>query len=137
VRRLEASAETHRLRFEEEGPVLVQADPERLDEALATLLDRALRAPPEGRDVHVRLSALGREARLSITGFVVPKDQEAAYFEPLYECRPARGQRHLPAVELGPYLAKLAIERQRGRVWFERGDGDGSVFVVALPLVED
>jgi signal transduction histidine kinase len=65
----------------------------------------------------------------------VPKDREAAYFEPLYEWQPA-GAEHLPLVELGPYLARLAIERYGGRVWFERSESDDSVFAIALPMVE-
>jgi PAS domain S-box-containing protein len=138
VRRLQATTDAHRLVLEAEGPVFVEADPERLDEALATLVDRALRASPEGRDVHVRLWVEGGEARLSVSGrgLVVPEDQGAASFEPWSESLPPGGARHLPPVELGPYLARLSIERQKGRVWFERNERDGSAFVVALPHLE-
>jgi signal transduction histidine kinase len=100
-------------------------------------LDDALRC--QGLVQRVRLWAEGKEARLSISGRgpIIPKDEEALYFEPLYESRPATGARHLPIVELGPYLAKLAIERQRGRIWFERSERELSTFVIALPMVED
>jgi signal transduction histidine kinase len=139
VRRLGATTDTHRVLFEQSARLFVNADSERLDEALATMLDRMLRAVPDGEDVHVRLWAEGKEARLSISGRgpVVPRDQEALYFEPLYEARPPAGARHLPMVELGPYLAKLAIEHQRGRIWFESGERERSAFVIALPVVEE
>ncbi|MGZ6087176.1 MAG: response regulator [Polyangiales bacterium] len=139
VRRLQATTDAHRVLFERPARLLVDADPEHLDEALATLLDRMLRAVPAGEDVRVRLWAEGKEARLSITGRgrLVPKDQEALYFEPLFDFRPSGGARDLPAtVELGPYLAKLAVERQGGRIWLE-SERDGSVFVIALPRVEE
>jgi PAS domain S-box-containing protein len=138
ARRLGATTDTQRVLFEQSAPLLVEADPERLDEALATMLDRMLRAVPDCENVSVRLWAEGKEARLSITGRgpVVPKGQEALYFEPLYEPRPLTRARHLPIIELGPYLAKLAIERQKGRIWFESGERDLSTFVIALPMVQ-
>jgi len=137
VRRLQATTDAHRLSFEQAAPLFVQAEADRLDEAVTTLLDRMLRAAAPGEDVRVRMWSEGGEARLSITGRgpVVPKAQEASYFEPLCDVQPSADARHLPIVELGPYLARLAIERQRGRVWFERGQRDESVFVVALPEV--
>jgi signal transduction histidine kinase len=137
VRRLQATTDAHRVSFEQAAPLFVEAEADRLDEAVTTLLDRMLRAAPAGEDVRVRLWSEGGEARLSITGRgpVVPKAQEASYFEPLCDLQPSADARHLPIVELGPYLARLAIERQRGRVWIERGQHNESVFVVALPEV--
>jgi PAS domain S-box-containing protein len=138
IRRLQATTDTHQVLFQQPSPMLVEAEPERLDEAMATLIDRMLRALPDGQDVRVSLWRENKEAQLSISGrgLVVPRDEEAAYFEPLYESRSGAGAGYLPAVELGPYLAKLAIERQKGRLWFERSEGGDAVFVVALPLVE-
>jgi CheY-like chemotaxis protein/K+-sensing histidine kinase KdpD len=137
VRRLQATTDVHRVSFEQASPLFVEAEADRLDEAVTTLLDRMLRAAPDGEGVRVRLWAEDGEARLSIAGRgpVVSKEQEASYFEPMYELQPAADARHLPMVELGPYLARLAIERQKGRVWFERGPRDDSMFVVALPRV--
>jgi CheY-like chemotaxis protein/K+-sensing histidine kinase KdpD len=138
VRRLQATTDTHRVSFEQSTPLFVDAEADQVDEAVTTLLDRMLRAMPSGENVRVRLWPEDGEVRLSITGHgpVVSKDQEASYFEPLYEVRPPADARHLPIVELGPYLARLAIERQKGRVWFERSKGDDSAFVVALPRAE-
>jgi K+-sensing histidine kinase KdpD len=138
VVRLQATTDTHRISFERPSRVMVEADPERLDEALATLLDRTLRALPEGEDVRVRLWVERHEARLSIAGhgLVVPKEHEAAYFEPLYEMK-LDGAQHLPTADLGPYLAKLAVQHQKGRLWFERNERGDSSFVIALPLVEE
>src|SRR5262249_30351352 len=123
--------------FESPGPLRVEADPDRLDEAVATLADRMLRALPDGEKMTVRLWAEHGEARLSIAGrgVVFSKDEQAAYFEPLHEPEPVADARQLPTVELGPYLARLAIERQGGRVWAERSQRDEAVFVVALPMV--
>ena len=137
VRRLQATSGTHRVSFEHGASLFVEAEADRLDEAVTTLLDRMLHAVPDGEDVRVRLWPQDGEVRLSIAGRgpVVPRDQEASYFEPMYELRPPADARHLPIVELGPYLARLAIERQKGRVWFERGQRDDAVFVVALPRV--
>jgi PAS domain S-box-containing protein len=138
VLRLQATTDTHRVLLEESGPVPVKADRERLDEAMATLVERMLRALPDGEDVKLRLWGNDGEARLTISGHgtVIPPDQQEAYFEPMFERRPPADARRLPAVELGPYLAKLAIEQQKGRVWFERSDHDDAVFVVALPIAE-
>jgi PAS domain S-box-containing protein len=137
IRRLQATTDT-RILFEQPGPLLVEGDRERLDEALVILLDRTLRAAPDGADVRVQLYAEGGKARLSITGggLVVPKDRQSAYFEPLYESQPAAAARHLPIVELGPYLARLAVEGNKGRVWLEMSERGESVFVVTLPSVE-
>jgi PAS domain S-box-containing protein len=136
--RLQSRTESHRVSLERPGPVIVEADPERLDEAVATLLDRMLAALPDGEDVRVRLWTDAGEARLSISGHgrFVPPGQESVYFEPFFDARPGADVRHLPMIELGPYLAKLAIEHQKGRVWLERGVHEDSMFVIALPRGE-
>jgi K+-sensing histidine kinase KdpD len=133
--RVQSRTDLHRVSLEQSGPVLAAADAERVDEALATLLDRMLSAVPDGEDLCVRAWTEGNEARLSISGrgSVVAADQESAYFEPFFEARAGADARGSPIVELGPYLAKLAIERQKGRVWLERNERDDSVFVITLP----
>jgi PAS domain S-box-containing protein len=133
--RLQATTETHRIVIDAPSPLSVEADPERVDEAVNTLLDRMLRALPDGEDVQLRLWSDRGEVRLSISGrgAVVPADREATCFEPLFD---SAGSGLISSVDLGLYLAKLAIERHHGRVWFDRLEGGASTFGIALPMVE-
>ncbi len=115
----------------------VLADPVHLPQALAQLLDNAVRYTSSGM---VRLSAArcGDVVRIDVsdTGPGIGAEQRETLFT-----RFARGAEGLNSSErgmgLGLAIASELIQRQGGSLWLEHSSPEGSVFRLTLPCVTD
>lgn len=113
----------------------VLADPVHLPQALAQLLDNAVRYTSSGM---VRLSAVrdGDVVRIDVsdTGPGIGAEQRETLFT-----RFARGAEGLNSPErgmgLGLAIASELIQRQGGSLWLEQSSPEGSVFRLTLPCI--
>jgi signal transduction histidine kinase len=107
------------------------ADPDRLRQVIANLVDNALKHSPAGGSVDVRLEEAG--ARLLITvsdeGPGIPADERERIFE-----RFRRGSTSTPGTGLGLYLARELAAAMGGTITVESEPGKGCSFRLALPL---
>ena len=138
VERMRMISKIHHLIIKRAGPVPVEADRERIEEILVSLLDNAIKYSPRGGEIEVRVWAKGGEGVVSITdkGMGVSKERQPHIFEPFYEAVPSGAPGYRGVVALSLYLAKLTLERHKGRIWFESEEGKGSAFFVALPMAQ-
>ncbi|RME46419.1 MAG: hypothetical protein D6791_08350 [Chloroflexi bacterium] len=119
-----------------EGPLpLVWADPDRLEEILANLIDNAVKYSPEGGTI--KLSARESDGRLIISvtdpGVGIPAKELDKIFEKFH--RVDRGDaRTTYGHGLGLYISKRFIEAHGGDIWVESKLGKGSTFSFTLPL---
>ena len=136
VERMQATTEIHRLHLQREAPAPVDADRERMEDVLVSLLDNAIKYSPKGGDIEVRVWTQERKAIVSVKdhGVGIPADRQPHIFEPFYEAVPPGVPGYRGVVALSLYLSKLAIERHQGRIWFESEEGKGSTFYFSLPL---
>ena len=116
-------------------PVIVRADPERLQQMLASLVSNASTCTPSGGRVTVSVSVEGGMAvtRIDDEGIGVAPDRLASLFEAL-----DRESDDVPAAEDRP-LGLAAVRRlaaQHGGSLASRGAGQcgGSQFILCLPL---
>ncbi|WP_433933055.1 ATP-binding protein [Sorangium cellulosum] len=155
------SASRHRVRLsvDAERPTVVRADPERLRQVLASLLDNAVKYSPDGGDIDVRVavaerapassqslcdaalfsqrhgSSPGFEAVVSVRdqGVGIPAHKQARIFERFF--RAHTDTRHdYGGMGIGLFLAKDMIARHGGRMWFESEEDKGSTFYFTVPL---
>lgn len=113
------------------------ADPVHLPQALAQLLDNAVRYTLSGK---VRLSAAryGDVVRIDVcdTGPGIAPEQRETLFT-----RFARGAEGLNSSErgmgLGLAIASELIQRQGGSLWLEHSSPEGSTFSLTLPCTAD
>lgn len=139
VQRLQTGTQLHQLDLEREAPTPVEADRERIEQVLASLLDNAIRFSPKGGHIEVRVRAREGNAVVSVKdhGVGIPKERQPHVFEPFYEPIPPGAPGYQSVVALGLYLSKLTLERHKGRIGFESEEGKGSTFYFSLPLTEE
>jgi signal transduction histidine kinase len=113
--------------------VVVVADPTRLEQVAANLIDNAVKYTPSGGrvDVEVRRAADAAIVRVRDTGPGIPSDERARIFDRLFRGDTSRAERGLG---LGLSLVKAIIEAHGGTVDVISEPGHGSVFTVSLPL---
>ncbi len=138
VQRVQVTTQIHRLVLERGAPAPVDADRERIEEVLVSLVDNAIKYSPKGGEIEVRVRAQEGEAVVSVTdhGVGIPRDRQPHIFEPFYEAVPPGAPGYRGTVALSLYLSKLTVEQHKGRIWFDSEEGKGSTFYFSLPLAK-
>jgi two-component system sensor histidine kinase KdpD len=112
---------------------LIRADAAQLERAFANLLENSARYSG-GHPVSVRARAVGNRVLIRVVdrGPGVPQAEKARIFEPFYRSAEVRNGHR--GSGLGLAIARGFVEANGGRVWVESLPGQGSTFVVELPL---
>ncbi len=113
--------------------VVVEADRTRLEQAAANLIDNAIKYTPAGGHVSVQVRREGGFAilRVSDTGAGIPADELPHIFDRLFRGDTSRAERGLG---LGLSLVKAIVEAHGGTVDVTSEPGEGSAFVISLPI---
>jgi signal transduction histidine kinase/ActR/RegA family two-component response regulator/HAMP domain-containing protein len=122
-----------------EQPVMVSGDPVRLSQVFGNLLMNAAKfTPPDGR-IELRLRAADgwAEARLADTGAGMTGDLVPRVFDAFVQ-GPQQLHRGPGGLGLGLAIVKTLVELHGGTVTAgSPGPGQGSTFVVRLPLLDE
>ena len=116
--------------------LIARVDPARIGQALANLLNNALKFTADGGTVTVSARREDTTARISVTdtGNGIPAEYLAEMFTPF---RQLRRDETTGGLGLGLALVKGIVELQAGRVSAASpGLGHGSTFTIELPLIE-
>ena len=110
----------------------VPADRDRLRQALANLVDNAIKYTPANGRVDVSAAADGAAVmiRVADTGRGISKQDLPRIFDRLYRGDESRTTRGLG---LGLSLVRASVEAQGGSVTVKSNPGNGSVFEIRLP----
>lgn len=116
-------------------PLPVAVKPGDLGLLLDHLLSNAVKYGA-GRDVHVTVEALGRQARVLVAdaGIGIPEDAVPHLFQPFFRAPNAAAAG--AGSGLGLVIAKEAVERCGGTIDIESVEGAGTRVVVRLPLAQ-
>jgi PAS domain S-box-containing protein len=137
VRSLSGTTENP-IQVESSGTLVVDADQQRLGEAVAHLLENAIRySPPEG-PIEVKLWGTGTEAVVAVRdhGPGIPPERQPHVFEPLYEPLPPGDPGYVGVVGMGLHLSWQILEAHGGRIWLDSKPGEGTTFCFSLQLAE-
>ena len=115
------------------GSCYSDIDPNRMQQALANLIDNAVKYTPEGGHIFVACAQADNtiEARVRDNGIGIPPEEQPRIWDRLYRGDKSRGQRGLG---LGLSLVKAVVEAHGGQVKVQSGPGPGSEFTVRLPI---
>jgi signal transduction histidine kinase len=114
----------------------VLGDRLRLEEALLTLLENAVKYSPEGGTLRVTLDVAGDEVQVSVSdpGVGIPPEQREHVFDRYFRGSNTPVQSY-GGLGLGLYLCRNILESHGGRIWVDSDVGQGSTFTFALPLL--
>ena len=109
------------------APAHTNADKDLLREAVANLVDNAVRVSPRGGDVRLRVDrgAAGPMIAVADSGPGIEEDRLPGLFE--------RFQRSDSGSGLGLAIARRVVERHGGTIRVKTGRGIGSTFTIELP----
>jgi PAS domain S-box-containing protein len=125
------------LRLEMDVPAAMPSlsgDATLLRQAVANLVDNAIKYTPAGGQVRLRASMEGGQFRFEVADSgqgIAPTDQ-TRLFEKFFRVR-QRGSTQVKGSGLGLAIVKSIVERHGGRVWVESKLGKGSTFYFSLP----
>ena len=113
------------------GPVPADADPERLAQAVANLVENALKYARAAVTVEVDRSAAGVEIRVGDDGPGIPAAERGRVFERLYTARPAHGRP--VGTGIGLAIVSELAQAMGGSARCDAIDGAGARFTLTLP----
>ncbi len=113
--------------------VILSADPDRLEQVLACLLDNAVRYTPSGGFIEVELTAEDEQVLFSVrnSGAGLSEDTLKHVFDRFYRSSAAR-EHVLGGSGLGLAIAKALVEAHGGEVSAANHPGGGAVFALTL-----
>ncbi|HET9105859.1 MAG TPA: ATP-binding protein [Steroidobacteraceae bacterium] len=121
-----------------DGPVLVHADPVRLEQMINNLLSNAIKFTPAPGTITLGARRAAGEAVLSVqdTGIGIPPRMLGTIFE-LFAQTDRGLDRSQGGLGIGLSIVKMLAELHGGRVEaHSAGDGKGALFIIRLPAVD-
>ena len=113
----------------------ILCDPDRMKQVLINLLDNALKFTPPGGSIRVDAWAASEHLHISIldTGIGIPAPDLPKIFDRFYRVNVAHS-RTLGGTGLGLSIVKTLVEGHRGTIDVQSRPGEGTEFVIRLPL---
>ena len=121
--------------LEQPEHIRVTGDRRQLVSALGNLVENAVKYSESGASVQVRARVEGQWAELMVAdhGIGIPAGEHARIFERFYRVDKARG-RDTGGTGLGLAIVRHVANNHRGEVLVSSQEGEGSTFVLRLPL---
>ena len=113
----------------------VRGDRRQLVRALVNLLDNAIKYSENGAAVRLTAGRMGPNVDVEVadTGLGIPRPELERIFERFYRVDPARS-RNTGGTGLGLSIVRHAVDNHGGRVIVESRVGEGSTFIMQLPV---
>ena len=138
MKRLRPIAKTRNVEmiFESYRNVLAEVDEVKMSLVFTNLIENAIKYNKEGGMVKVILNADHRYfmVRVEDTGIGIPEEARKYIFDRFYRVDKARS-RQTGGTGLGLAITKGAIQMHKGNIKVSGKEGEGSVFVVRIPLL--
>ncbi len=136
VRQSERAKDTHRIDLQLPGdPLIAAADRDKLRQVVLNLVDNAIKYSPDGGtiDVSAKRQLDMVEIRVKDSGIGISVADQRNLFRKFFRAD-ARMTRGIRGIGLGLYLTRGFVTAMGGRIRVESEPGEGSTFIVDLPL---
>ncbi len=114
----------------------VEGEPQRLGQLLDNLVSNAIKFTPKGGRVDVRTSAADGFVRIEVsdTGLGMSEEDRSHLFERFFRSQTAL-ERQIQGTGLGLYISRAIVEAHGGRIGVTSVEGEGTTFLVELPVL--
>jgi signal transduction histidine kinase len=121
------------IRLDTQTEIIVQADPVRLAQVFDNLISNAVKYAP-GSPVHIKIQALDSWLQIAISdqGPGIPIDHQAQLFQRFYRVPETSAAVH--GTGLGLFICREIIRTHQGEIRVESTPGQGTTFLIELPL---
>ncbi len=118
-------------------PLLVDGDELRLEQVLQNLLQNAVKYSGTSRVVRAEVLQCDTKAcvRVIDEGVGIPRHELPRLFDRFYRAENAQAQ-HISGFGVGLYIVREIVNLHNGTITVESEEGQGSTFMVCLPLFE-
>jgi PAS domain S-box-containing protein len=132
---IKLTVSSHTFIFDQNEPIPVVADVEKISSVISNLLSNAVKYSPKGKVVQISCLITGKFVQVSVKdeGMGVSKEHLPHIFDRYYRARTTHTQQ-ISGFGVGLYLSAEIIARHEGRIWAESEKGNGSVFSFTLPV---
>jgi signal transduction histidine kinase len=119
------------------GPLMVQGDPDKLEKVLLNLLTNSMKFTPTGGTITARLHRDGSKAVVEVedTGIGIPAKDLPFIFDRFRQVD-GSSTRRFQGLGIGLALARAIVEEHKGVMRAQSEQGKGSILRVELPLCE-
>lgn len=128
----------------QQEPIFVDADPQRIEQVLANLVDNAVKYTGNDtgneKKIEIHVHRRGGEAVTSVRdyGVGIPDDQQKQVFGRFFRAKNVAAARYpYPGMGLGLFVSHTIVTMHGGRMWVESKEGKGSTFYFSLPLARE
>jgi len=135
VEEMQSAHDTHKIVIEQNPPVQVFGDRERIGQVLSNLLNNAIKYCPDAPLIQVRAASDGTKLTCAIQDFGcgIHESDQKRIFEQFYRSSD-KDKNTFPGLGLGLFIAREIVTRHRGRIWFTSREDEGSTFYFSLPV---
>lgn len=128
-------AHAHTLTLDAPGSVIAMADPLRIEQVVANLVENAVKFSPQGGPVNVSLTGVSGDAtraRLCVRdwGLGIPENRRRGLFSRFYQAHPGSTSSGLG---LGLYISRQIVELHGGAISATFPEDGGTQFEVLIP----
>lgn len=122
----------------ENSDLMIEGDAEKIGVAIQNILQNGVTFTDSGGYVFVTVEEVPGYVKISVkdSGIGIPAKDLPHIFERFYQVESHLTRKH-GGMGLGLSVAKMNIELMGGRIWAESTEGQGSTFIILLPLDAD
>jgi signal transduction histidine kinase len=126
-------ANTHQINIQSPTSLIVHVDVLRIEQVISNLINNAIKYSPEAKKIDIDISTSSKTVRVAVRdyGIGIPVEHRAHIFKRFYQ---GHGKGYLGGMGLGLYVSQEIIQLHGGKIEAEFPDGDGTCFVVYLPI---
>jgi two-component system, sensor histidine kinase and response regulator len=124
--------------FEEDTPLSLIGDDQRLAQVITNLLSNAVKFTPEEGSISVRVSPVSKEDGICVlkfevkdSGIGISAEQQARLFT-MFEQAESNTSRKFGGTGLGLAISKHIVELMDGKIWIESELGKGAAFIFTV-----
>ena len=133
--RIQAESRNIRIEFTSRQPLVMNMDPERIEQVLVNLIENALKFSEVGSRVDIEAGEDSQNAWVSVKdqGAGIAEEDLDKIFRKFHTLPSAGGSGPKGGTGLGLTICRKIIEAHGGKIWVESQPGAGSTFTFTLP----